>query len=407
MMPSQVWLRRGLGAPLALSLTVFLTWFLHSDPSWHLDAQWGSRYAGSLAALVAPLVAAVVAYDQARRFHPGLADLSRSTARGGRSTLLPAAAIYAWVFGALALVVVGVVVTVRTQHGLAGLDPWLLPELLASTGAAVAVGLIAGSLVPGYSAPILAAALTLVTPLVLSTFSTDLASAMFGIAHSEGTHLGLERVPTAAVCAIVTHCTIIVAGVFIAWQGSQPVPRKNIFGGAALLPIAAACVVQAVTFPATGTFRPTHEEFSCSGQMPTVCAPARAAGLMRPIQQDLAYAYRALDGSGLALPHRLTYARMGTNGWSDDSSQLSFNLEDLKDGHLPTTVLSGMLVTPRPCSALFEATPTETDAYLQRQGRVQQWIASALEHPTHAPAPADVRADYDALLTCPVTRITP
>lgn len=396
-----VWLRRGLGAPLALFLTVFLAWFLWSNLAWSLDAQWGTRYIGALTTLLAPLVAATVAYDQAKRYHPALADLSRSTRRGGRSALLPALSVYAWVVTALAIVIAGVVITVRAHHGLTGLDPWLAPELLAATGAIVAVGMAAGSLVHGHAAPVLAATIALVAPLMLSVVSTDLGGTLFAIAHSEGTLLGLARVPHAAVTAILTHCTVIVACGVVTWLGTRPVPFDRRIAVASLLPVVAALTAQTLTFPSTGTFEPTHEALACVGSRPEVCAPERAQEFMRPVQRDFAAAVTALDGSGLTLPARLTYARMGTNGWTKDSTNLSFNLEDIHNGHLPAQVLTESLATPRACRALFDESTGQTASYLEREGRVRAFMLDRIQHPSRTPAPPGIRADYQALLDCP------
>lgn len=148
-----VWLRRGIGAPVALAVLAFVLTSLLSQPDWQVELDWATRLTAASLIVVSACVAAAAAFDTSRRLRPTLVELSRGSPRSALHIAFPAIAVVAW--SLLAYVVVWVVSAgLVARHGGVGItDWWVFPEIVAPLLASGMVGLLlgmsAGCQVPG------------------------------------------------------------------------------------------------------------------------------------------------------------------------------------------------------------------------------------------------------------------
>lgn len=392
--PLTLWLRRGSGLFTLAALLAFILTFLWQRTGWSLDAGWGSRYIGVATPVTAPAVAAVTAYDYARRWQLGFDDIGRVGQRR-LAALLPAAAMLVSVLVAVAVATAAVVLVVARNEGMAGIDAWYWPEMIAVYAAATAVGVATGQLVSGLSAPVLAGIIVMVGMLVTPRSGLSL----FTVAPLDGTSMGLEVVPGAAACRVAAHLGVVLLAWALVLNRRVGSPRRVLVCIAAGVPLVLALAGQVLTASPTGLYRSDRDTSFCIGSAPTVCGPQRGQQILTRMQQAMADGVADLSGSGLPVPTKFTYGRLGT-GWSAMTTQLDLNVESLAEPDQLRFEVAGNLARPRACAALY--TGVDPEGVLPAIDRVQQWIVSRLEHPSGAPAPASIRADYEQISTCPM-----
>ena len=401
MTPLFFWLRRGAVSLMLPATLAFLGVTAVGTSSWRLDAEWGMRYTAAGILVLAPLLAALVAHDVAKRLHPTLAELSLGSARGARTVLLPVvggwlcavvATLAAW--GVMMLVVEG-------GGGYLTADPLVHLEMMAAFAAAAATGGVSGTLVPGPGAPAVAAGAVLTVATVLGGQGVKI----FQVATSSGTMIGIERTPVRAALAVAVNLSVVLLCL-----GLLLLLRAGRARGSARLvllcvPLVASIMAVLLMPLPDSEYRPSRSAQACVGSVPQVCGPDRAEELLTRAQLDLERATRQLAGAGLDLPTHYVVARGdAVRSIGPDRALLDYDPSAGSDGHLSTQSVVGALSAPRVCEALFH--DDTAPAYLDRITVVAQWMEAALgSDPSSAQvAPPDVKEAYEVLSTCATPR---
>jgi len=395
--PLLLWLRRGVVSLMVPATVAFLAVTAVGNSSWRLDADWGMRFtAGAIMALT-PLLAALVAYDLAKRVHPTLAEIGRGSARGASAQLLPI--VGGWLCAVLATLAVWITMAVVVQRGggLPAADLWVHLEMMAAFAAAAAAGGLVGTLMPGLGAPAVAAG----SVLTLGTFLGGQGVKVFHVASSSGTMMGIERTPLRAGLAVGVNVAVVLLclGALLVKRGGRSRGRGKL--AVLSVPLIASIMALFIVPMPDSEYRPSREDHVCVGSAPRVCGPDRAAPLLGRAQDDLARATRQLAGAGLALPGHFVVARgEAVRSLGPDRALLDYDPSALVDGHLTTQAVVGALSAPRVCEALFHD-DTAAD-YLERIGVVARWLEAALGSASAVDgvAPADVREAYGVLSSC-------
>lgn len=398
MSPLRLWMRRGAGLLVPVTLGPLLLLTLVPGHRWFLDADWGLRNVGLVVGFFTPVLAAIAAFDSSQRLHPTLAMVARSGSRGWGATLTPPAAALAWTILVTAAAWIAVVVTSTLSGGIGPADWWVLPETVVAYASALAFGQWVGGVVRGALAPVLAAVVVLA-----ATLATGVGVRAFQLATTSGTMVGLERTPSRALVSIGVNASVLLLFTGLTWTTNRGRARPRTATLVALvLPLLLTVGLSAGS--SAQEFQPSQSTPVCIGANPRVCGPARTERLLTLAQRDLAGATTALAGSGLQLPNRYAIAR-GEAGRTlgPDTTQLPIELSSLVRGHLPRPALVGALARPRLCAALYTASTAQE--YLDLAAVVSAWIDTALTHPggTSGPAPAEVQDANRRLTTCALT----
>lgn len=402
MNPLLLWMRRGAGLLVPVALTLLLLFVLVPGHRWFLDADWGLRYSGVVVLFMAPVLAAVAAFDASTRLQPTMALVARCSTRGWVVSVLPSTAALLWALLVTAGAWGAVLVTVAAAGGIAPADWWVVPETVLAYAAALALGQWIGSRVRGVMAAVAAA----VVVMVAATLPTMLGIQAFQVATSTGTMVGLVRTPSRALVAMGINASIVVLflGLTMATARGRSRPRTAMLL-ALTLPVLLT-VSLGVATSAAQEFRPSPEAEVCVGTHPTVCGPQRTHPLLTVAQRDLAEAGTALRGSNLVLPARYAIARgEAVRALGTDTAQLPIELSSLVRGHLPHAALLRALSQPRACAAVFSA--RTAPEYLAYTDVVTGWMDQQLRQGTPGPAPAAVQDANRRLATCPVAAESP
>ena len=397
MNPLRLWMRRGAGILVPVTLGPLLLLTLVPGHRWYLDADWGLRNAAVVVGFYTPVLAAIAAFDASRRLHPTLAMVGRSGSRGWGVTLVPPGAALAWTVLLTVTAWVGVVATAVGSGGIAPVDWWIAPETLLAYAAALAVGQWIGSMVRGVLAPVLAAVLVIV-----ATLPTGVGVRALQVATTTGTMVGLDRTPSRALVSIGVDASILLlfAGLTIATNRGRARPRSAVLA-ALVLPLVITLGLS-VRSPAE-EFQPTQAATVCVGSSPRVCGPTRTERLLTIAQRDLAQATSALAASGLTPPSQYAIARGdAARALGPGITQLPIELSSLTRNHLPRAALIDALAQPRLCAALYTAQSAEE--YIELADMVSSWIGQQLALPggPTGPAPADVQDANRRLNECPL-----
>lgn len=397
MSPLRLWMRRGAGVLVPVTLGPLLLLTLGSSQGWFLDADWGLRSAGVVVGFYTPVLAAMAAYDATTRVQPTLAMVGRSGSRGWGVTLLPPGAAFVWAAVAMAAAWAVVVAVVVVSRGIAPADWWVVLETLFAFAAALAVGSWIGNHAGGVLAPALAAVVV-----IAATLLKFLGVTAFQVVSSSGPMVGIERTPSRALVTIGVNASIVVLFLGLELSGNRGRRRPPVV---ALVALALPLVITlglSVDREAE-EYRPTQEASVCVGSDPVVCGPARAQRLLTVAQRDLADATVALGRSGLPLPDAFMVARgESVRELGPDRAELPVQLASLGRGHLSRSVVLDALSQPHVCAALFEA-PT-AEEYLNLAAGVRAWMDQQLSLPAGAsgPAPGAVLDAYHRLDSCTI-----
>jgi len=206
-----IWLRRGVGAPLALALFAFVLTSLLSQPDWQVELDWATRLTAASLIVVCPCVAAAAAFETSRRLRPTLALLARASTRRSWQISVPAMAVAAWSVLAYVAVWVVAAVLVAAHHGVGVTDWWIFPEIIAPLIGAGMVGMVIGMAVAGRSAAPVAAVAVVAALIVASPWGRG----PFEAVTTYGTLTGLQRPPGRALAAIIA-ALLVALGAFVA-----------------------------------------------------------------------------------------------------------------------------------------------------------------------------------------------
>lgn len=394
MTPLAVWARRSLArwtAPLILGTLVFGTW---SRDGWQYEWLWGMRAVVSIMSLVSPVVAASVAFDIARHWHPMVQGLGPSTRRWRHATLAVVLVHILWAFLALCLVWSAAAVRLGAHHALWQPDPWLPMETVASLGAAAGVGLFIGTRVHGLAAPPLAA---------IIVFGTEVLAAPYGLLSLfvpmtlVNSAVGLERDPTAAVLAVALNLSVAACCILMALRESERSRQWVIAVG-----IPSVVIVAVIAAPARLTpsdYRVATDQRICvqEGDM-SVCGPPNTRTLLRTLGASLNTAGTRLKGSGLPLPHDYVLGLPGTIPPRESTQTIADVSPAQLESSTVIATVAQVLSQPRLCPQLLEP-DEDTAALLDREEQIQTWIEHALGGASGA-APPRVRDAYHEILTC-------
>jgi hypothetical protein len=391
-----LWMRRGVGLTLLPTIVAFLGVSSLGNRAWSLDADWGLRYTAGAIILFAPLVAAVVAYDTARKLAPGLAVVGRGSVRGQRAGLLPMFAAVAWAVIATSLSWLVIIAVVARSGGVPPSDPWVWAEMASVYLAAGAIGALVGSRVP----TVVAVALSAGAVFVLASLLGSQGIKALQVAMSTGTMIGLERTPARAALAISVNLAVALCAAAATVLLARPRQPRPWMIAAAAVPAALAVAVH-LAFPFQDSeYRPTRAPLACWGSAPALCGPSNAAPLLIAAQRDLAAARDSLEASGLPLPSTFSAVRPDRYTTIGTAAPLTYDPSALVDGHLSREAVAQALAMPRLCSALFsEASAPE---YLALVSTSATWIDASLKAGSRAAAPPQVADAYDRLANCHV-----
>jgi hypothetical protein len=390
-----IWLRRGIGRPLAVALLAFVLTSLLSQPDWPVELDWGIRLTAASLVVVSPCVAAAAAFDTSRRLMPTLAMLSRGSVRHPFSVALPALAVVAWSVAVYVVVWAVAAAFVVRRGGVGITDWWVFPEIVAPLFGAGMVGLVVGLTLASRWAAVAAA----VAVMTASVAAVPWGRGAFEALTTYGTLTGLER-PSARAAAVVVGVVVVALGCLVAARElNRPSRARRL-----VLAACATVVGVAALAPAAWPWRQdvyvfTTEPYGCVGRAPAVCGPQSRLPLLRPVQASLADAYRALDGTEFVGPRAFSVERVDHYSHLAGAAPLDFDPAFLRGDRYDTVAVAGLLLRPHQCRALFDA--SGAGPILEAQSRVQPWLVAVLRGGIPArPVPAEVSADFDIIQQC-------
>lgn len=391
-----IWLRRGVGARVALLVAAFVLFQLFSRPEWENELDWATRLTGASLLLVCPCLGAAAAYDTAQRMRPTLADLSRGSPRHWLHIALPAAAVVAWSVAAYVLVwaVAAVVVTARGGVGIT--DWWVFAEVIAPLVGAGAVGLCAGMAVSGP----LAAPIAAVTVLGGTMVASPWGRGPFEAVTTYGTLTGLERPAVRSAAAVGAALLVGAVAAFTARQRHRTYRGR---GGPFVLAGCAVLAAVAVILPAAwpwdqDVYVPTSERYGCIGDDPSVCAPRSRLQLLQPVQASLADAYARLHGTDFTRPTTFRVTR-GDFSNLGGAAPLEYHPEDVRGDGYDTFATAEVLMRPHACAELYGG--SGMDRVFNAQDVVRPWLERVIKgQAPGAPVPPEVASAFDVIQGC-------
>lgn len=392
-----IWARRGLGCCVAALLVGFVVWTSVSSRPWQLEFDWAARFGAAYVYLLAPLVAAAVAYDVGRRARPEMTLLGATGRRGVMASLGPTAAVLGWTLLAASCGWILMAAITISSGGLSPRDPWVFIETVSSLAAAAAVGMTFALFVDG----ILAVAASAGAVLAAATLTSGHGANLFQVTTSSGTLVGIERTPQRAIATILCHLALIAVAVAVALARQRAHTLSPPWLAAAALTALVPIAVAALWPYSASEFRPSQERQACAGSQVRVCGPASASALLAIAGNDLSEATRKLQPSGLPLPATFVVAR-GSAAESLPAGRALLDLDSsqLSEGHLPRGALANAIATPRQCRGFYSA--QESPALLEHVKVVSAWLDDALAAPgSPSRPPGPVAQAYAALSTCP------
>lgn len=393
MMITAVWAYRGLAvriAPVLIGILMFGAW---SRNGWQYEWLWGMRGVLAIMPLVAPLVAAGVAFDM-RRWEPLIATLGPSTQRWRAALLaLPVAHVIV-AFGGVCVVWITVAVRLAAHEALWQLDPWLPMEVLAALSAAAGIGLILGRYVRNLLAAPLAAILVFALEALAAPYGMSSLFAPMALVDSA---VGLERDPRAAGLSIALNLAASLWCGAVALRSSEA-PRMSTISVA----LSSTLLVAVIVAPASWApleYRASTDSTICvrDGKVQT-CGPRSVRPLLRDLSLGLDDASTKLGSSGLPLPQTFFLAIPGVVGPERSEGTVAAVAPVDLAGVNRTTALARILATPRVCPQFMDP-DQDTVPLLDRQERVQRWIAGALRG-GELSAPQTIRTEYGELVAC-------
>lgn len=394
-----LWFLRGGGIWLFVPMAGFGVLTAVMNHPWHLEFDWGVRYMAGSVFVFAPLIAAVTAFDVARRARPALYDVALGASRGAWAVLSPAVAVLGWSLLASCASWLTIAAIVAQSDGLGPSSYWVFAETLAACAAAASLGALMGTYLDGLVAVAASAGVVLLAVLLIGDHDVS----VFQVAGSSGTMLGLERTPARAILAIACNICIVAACVLLVVVRIRAFRRARLWDiGAALLAVAG--LVMSGLWPYVyDEYRFSSSEMACAGERVVVCGPARGLQFWRRAAGDLETARKKLEGSGLELPTRFAVVRGDRlRDLPEGTSLLDYDTAALVNGHLNRRSIAYTLATPRICAAFFS--DTNARPYLDLVDITSSWLLTELADSSGAEAPPAVRAAYQELATCSVRR---
>lgn len=393
-----IWMRRGIAARLAPAVLGALAFGAWSRVGWQQEWLWGTRVVVVLFPLIAPLVAAAVAYDTVRHWQPLLSALGPSTRRWRHASLALVGAHLLWASACFCTVLVAAALRLLSNDAIGRPDLWILPEAFAALAAAAAFGHLVGRVVSSLAAPPLAAVLVFGAESLTLPFGLI---ALFVPTPVVSSAVGLARDPRAAGMAIALNAASAIVCLFLALRGPRATrPTPSWTAGTAL---AVLSLVGLIAVPASATpveYRAASLVRACvTERQVEVCGPSGATSFLRDLSGALADDLAALRDSGLPLP--LTYT-LGVAGVAPPTDRPVAQVSPALLQEQPTEAVVDMLSSPRVCPQML-VPDEDTTLLLDRRAQVRTWLTSALGD-GGARAPAAVRQAYDELLRCRLRR---
>ncbi|GAB3679181.1 hypothetical protein GCM10028814_13380 [Angustibacter aerolatus] len=387
-----IWMRRCTAARAFPALVAFALVVVYSRGGWQYEWGWGLERAGSAAGLLAVVAAGLAAHDRARLAHPTLTSLAAAAPRGQRGLLASAAST--WIVHVCAWLVAVLVVAVRVLgHAPGGApDPLELVQPPVALAAGTALGTMVGALLPNLAAGPVA---TIATYL-LALFGLGNGPDLFRPGDAVGTLIGLRPDPVLVIGAVVVHMALALASLSVAVAGTSVVTWPRAVAVVTALVLVVAGVAQdrqgdreAYVDAGWGT--------TCTGTSVVVCGPTDGGTVLRLTQRSLADAIDRLGPSGIAWQMRYRYEDGAVD--PTGSGVVEVSPETFVDERLSADEIGLALGRPRMCAGFGD--PGD-EALLNDVSRVMDWVTHVLDAPVVPPAPAEVKAAYAALSTCPL-----
>ncbi|MFV0463002.1 MAG: hypothetical protein ACK5MP_07415 [Nostocoides sp.] len=377
----------------------FLMTLALTQSMWRSDVDWGLRYLASTVYVIAPLVAAVVAYDLAQRTRSGLLAVAPSAPRGGWVPWASAWAAWAAAVGASSVSWLAIVVLGARAGGFGWSDHWVVAETVAAYAAAAAVGVFFGGRGQGPALVAYAAG----TVLLASTFIGSANVSLFQVAQSNGDLVGIERTPTRAAMAILCNLALVAAVALWTWTRQHQVRGGPTFRTAAICGLVVVVGLSAFWPYRDSEYRPVASSACASrsvdGATATVCGPDKLRTLTPDLAEAMAGALAHLSASGLDLPSRFAVARgESVTMLPDGTASLQYDPSTISKGTLPIGLVSATLAVPRPCAAFYS--DVDSLPALELVDRVNTWLTTQLNSSAPSQAPDEVAAAYQRLNDC-------
>ncbi|WP_432507595.1 hypothetical protein [Kineococcus arenarius] len=402
----RLWLRRGLGTPLAVLIAAFVLISLLTQQQWRLELDWATRLSAASVLVTTPFVAAAAAFDTGRRFRPTLAHLTLGAARHRLQVLTPGLAITVWAVLAYVVVWVVAALIVTAHDGVGVTDWWVFAEIAAPLLAAGLLGTAVAMLLPSSITGFVAAPVAAVTVLAGTVAASPWGRGPFEAVTTFGTLTGLQRPAVQAVATIAAALVLALLAAVAAREAHRPAPARR-----GVLAACTALVLTAALAPAVwpwreGVYVVSNEPVRCVGSAPAVCGPASRTRLLVPVQTSLAKAYRTLAGTDFTRPAKYTVTRLDHYADLDGAAPLDFDptLIHHTEGGTASYARSGVLAAllrPHQCREVFTA--QRAPLILDAQDRVRPWLDAVLAGQTPArPVPTAVQSAFDVIADCDV-----
>jgi hypothetical protein len=389
----RIWMRRSLALRLAPFVIGVLAYGAWSRPGWQYEWLWGTRATVAILALIAPLVAAAVAFDVVRQWEPLATAIGSNTRRWRGVSLALVGAHVIVMFSCFGLILMAAAVRLASNDAIGRLDPWVPIEVLAALAAAGGVGLVVGMHVRNLAAPPVAAVAVFVVESLALPFGLI---ALFMPTPLVSSAIGLTRDPRAAVMAIALNAAVAALCVVVAVRGAGATRNWT-----AALTVAVAGVVALVAVPASATpleFRTKAGAQVCVREADvSVCGPRDARRFLSDLGIGLSQSLRQLEASGLPLARSYVLGLPGEQPPTDRPVAFASPAR-LKD-HRREGTLVAILAQPRVCPQLLQP-DRHTLPLLDRQEQVALWLQAALDSNAVVEAPSEIKGAYEDLRLC-------
>lgn len=377
-------------SPLLLGVVLFS---LVNLGEWRWEWALGLRYPLTGMALAAPLVGGLVAHDVSQRWALTRRGLGESLARWRLTTCQAALPGIVVMSGVLAVVWLGASAVMALSGAAGAMDPWVVPEVLAASCAAVAVGLLLGVKVDHRIAGPLAAVVLYVGVLVGSAYGMP---ALFTGMGAVSSLLGLERSPQAALISIALNLALCAACVTFSIAGDWWTPVRRVMVAVVCCTLVCVTAVSMSQSASDLEFRARKGEI-CRGHDLVVCGSPDSSSYLLTVADGLAAVRQDLARSGLDFPDEFVLMRPGL---AVDTQRAVIELPPgllfSDDG---PDALTQALARPRVCPQLVED-GADPQPMLDAEEVVGTWLRDQRARGLQERAPMHVAAAFDDLKRC-------